>query len=217
VQRADIGGDQLLAALELLAQQLLDRRDIHVQQRGQRTKAHDVLEQLALAGIAVRLIGHAGQRHADHDDVLAELRRLHRLGVVIEKVAAGLNAGDILVPGLGVHGDHQIHPAAARAQVPGFRHPHLIPGRQALDVGWEDVPGRRRDAHAQDRLGEQRIGAGRTGPVHIGELDNEVIDPLETFHAVYLLQHTCSACATSIRKRCMSHAPVGHRSAHSPQ
>ena len=129
---------------------------------------------------------------------------------------------DVLVPGLRVHRDHQVRAAAARRQVAGFGDPHLIPGRQALDVGREDVAGRRRDSHAQDRLGEQRVGAGRPRSVDVGELDDEVVDPLEglprgLFAAACVLRPLVPAWATSIRKRSISHAPVGQRSAHSPQ
>ena len=53
VQRLDVGGDQLVVALELLAEQLLDHAGIHVEQRRQRADIDDVLEQLALARVGV--------------------------------------------------------------------------------------------------------------------------------------------------------------------
>ena len=45
--------DQLVLALELLADQLLDLGRVHVEQRRQRADIDDVLEQLALARIGV--------------------------------------------------------------------------------------------------------------------------------------------------------------------
>ena len=217
VQRLDVGGDQLVAALELDRQQLLDHGRIQVDQGGNRAKPDDVLEQLALPRVIVGLVGDAGQRHADDNDVRAQLFRRDRLGIVVEQIAAGLDRLDVGVPGLRVHRDHQVRPAAAGSEMTGFRNADFIPGGQALDVGWEDVARCGGDAHSQHGLGEQGVGAGRSRSIHVGELDDEVVDPLQAFYAVYLLQHDWSATATSIRKRCMSQAPVGQRSAHSPQ
>ena len=53
LQRVDVGVEQLLLALELLADQLLDLGDIDVEQRRQRADIDDVLEQLALARVGV--------------------------------------------------------------------------------------------------------------------------------------------------------------------
>jgi hypothetical protein len=53
MKRVQVGVDQLFLRLELLSDQLLDRRDVHVQKRAERAEIHDVLEQLALARIAV--------------------------------------------------------------------------------------------------------------------------------------------------------------------
>ena len=44
VQRVDIGGDQLVTALELLAEQLLDDHRIHVEQRRKRADINNILE-----------------------------------------------------------------------------------------------------------------------------------------------------------------------------
>src|ERR1700756_2647338 len=45
----------------------------------------DVLEQLALARIAVFLVGHLGERHADHGDVLAQPGGGNRLRRIVEQ------------------------------------------------------------------------------------------------------------------------------------
>ena len=178
IERAQIGPDQGVLAAELLADQLFDRRHVHVQERRQGAQIDDVLEQLALAGVVVFAVGDRGQRRADDGDVVAKLRRRHRLGRVIKQIAAGLDLGEVLVPGLRVHRHHHVDPAAA-AEMALFADPHLEPGRQALDVRRKDVARARRDPHAQDRLGEQRVGAGRARSVDIGEFDDEVVDALQ--------------------------------------
>ena len=212
MQRVLVGVEQLLLALELLGDQLLDRRHVHVEQRRERADIHDVLEQLALARIGVFAIADRGQRHADDGDVGPEFRRRQRLGRVVEQVAARLDHRDVLVPGLRVHRDHEID-AAAGAEVARFGDAHLVPGRQALDVGREDVARRHRHAHAQHRTGEQLVGAGGAGAVDVGEADDEVVYAADWC----LVRHRSSACVISIRYFFMSQAPVGQRSAHSPQ
>jgi hypothetical protein len=44
-----VGLDQRILAAELLADQLLDRRHVHVEERRQGAEVDDVFEQLALA------------------------------------------------------------------------------------------------------------------------------------------------------------------------
>ena len=212
MQRVLVGGEQLLLALVLLLDQLLDFGNVHVDQRRQRAQIDDVLEQLALARIGVFAVADRGQGHADDGDVVAELRGRQRLGVIVEQVAAGLDRGDILVPGLRVHRHHEIG-AAARAEMAGFRDADLVPGRQALDVGREDVARRAGNAHAQHRAGKQLVGAGRTRTVDVGKPDDEVVYAADWC----LVRHRSSAWVMSMRYFFMSQAPVGQRSAHSPQ
>jgi hypothetical protein len=159
VQGFVVGGNQLRLAGELFGERGLDDVQLDIQQGGQRPHIDDVLEQLPLPGQHVAFVAHRGQRHADHGDVVAEFRRRQGLGAVVEQIPAGLDLGDVLVPGLRVHGDHQVNPAAP-AQIAGLGHPYLEPGRQALDVGGKDVARRHRHAHAQDRLGEKGVCAG---------------------------------------------------------
>ena len=184
MQRVLIGVEQLFLALVLFGDQLFDLADIHVEQRRQRAEIDDVLEQLALARLGIFAIGDGGERHADDGDVVAEFRRRERLGRIVHQITAGLDAGDVLVPGLRVHRHHQIG-AAAGAEMAGFRNPHLVPGRQALDVGGENIARRDRDAHAQHRAGEHFVGARRSRAVDVGEPDDEVVYALEW--------HACSA------------------------
>ncbi len=182
MQRMHVRLDQLVLGAELLGDQLLDRADVHVEDRRERADIDDVLEQLALARIDVFAIADRGQRNADDRDVVAEARGRQRLGVVVEQVAALLDRGDVLVEGLRVHRDHQVD-AAARAQMPGLGDAHLVPGRQALDVRREDVARGDRHAHPHHGAGEQLVGAGRTRTVDVGKPDDEVVYALDR-HAV---------------------------------
>ena len=207
-QRLEIGVDQLLLALELFRQQRLDDAHIHVEHGRERAEAHDVLHQLALAGVVVFTVADLGQRHADDGQILAEFGGRHRARAIIEEVAAIFDRGDVLVPGLWVHRDHEVG-AAARAEPALFADAHLEPGRQALNVGGEDVAGRHRHAHAHDGAGEQEVGGGRTGAVDVGEPNDEIVDAFDG--------HYAPARGSWIENFCMSQAPVGQRSAHMPQ
>src|SRR5580700_6664019 len=91
--------------------------------------------------------------------------------------------------------------------------PHLVPGRQPLDVGGKDVARRDRNTVAQDRAREQFVGARRARAVDVGEANDEVV-----YAADRLLDgHDVPAWVISMRYFCMSQAPVGQRSAHRPQ
>ncbi len=120
--------------LELLAQQLLDHRQLDVEQGGERADIDDVLEQLALPRIGVFGIADRGERHADRGDVGAEPFRRQRPRRVVEQVAARLDAGDVLVPGLRVHRHHEVG-AAARAE-PALRRRRAPRTRSAVPGCW---------------------------------------------------------------------------------
>src|SRR5215212_5181393 len=95
----------------------------------------------------------------------------------------------------------------------GFGDPHLVPGRQSLDVGGKDVARRDRHAMTQYGAGEQFVGAGRARAINVREANDEVV-----YAADRLLDgHDVPARVISIRYFCMSQAPVGQRSAHRPQ
>ena len=70
-----------------------------------------------------RLFRHQRQRSSargcNAEPCNAEFRLRHRLGGIVEQVTAGLDAGDVLVPGMRVHRDHKVG-AAARAVIAGF-------------------------------------------------------------------------------------------------
>ncbi len=225
LQRLDVRLQQRLLALVLFREQLLDFGGVDVEQRREGADIDDVLEQLALPRVAVGRIADLGERHADEVDVLAELRFRQRLGVVVEQIAAGFDFLQIRVPGLRVHRHHQVD-AAAPGLIAGLVDAHLVPGRQALDVGREDVARGDRHAHPQDGAREQLVGRSRSRAVDVGELDDEIVYGLDAFHSWLsphaafrcgLLRQPGPACVMSSRNFCMSQAPVGQRSAHSPQ
>jgi hypothetical protein len=57
----------------LLGDQLFERLDLDIQKRGQRADIDDILEELPLARLAIFLRADIGERHAEHDDILAQL------------------------------------------------------------------------------------------------------------------------------------------------
>ena len=185
-QRLDVGVDELFLALVLLAEQLLDRVLVDVEQDREHTEIDDVLEQLALAGVGVGGVADRRQWRADDIDVVSKGRRRHRLGRIVEQIAAGRDLLDVLCPGLRVHRDHHVD-AAAASEIALLGDADLVPGRQALDIRREDVARADGYTHAQDRSREQFIGRRRPGAVDVGELDDEIVN------GSYCLRHACSA------------------------
>lgn len=53
--------------------------------------------------------------------------------------------------------------------------PNLIPGRQSLNIGWEVVLPTDRNAHAKQGFHEHGVGTGRTGAIHIADLQGEIV------------------------------------------
>ena len=182
---------------------------------GERADIDDVLEQLALARVGVVVVADRGQRHADDVDVVAELRRRQRLGRIVEQVAAGLDLGDVLVPGLRVHRDHQVD-AAAPAEIAGLDDAHLVPGRQALDVGREDVARATGTPMRRIALANSSLAVAEPEPLTLANLTTKSLTLLSQARL-----SACDirrlACVISSRNFCMSQAPVGQRSAHRPQ
>ena len=227
----EVGLEQLGLALVLLAEQRRDDLGLDAEHRRQHADIDDVLEQLALARVGVARGAQVGERNAEDMDVVAKARRRHRLGAVVEEIAAGLELGEVLVPGLRVHRHHQVDAAAPR-QVAALADAHLVPGRQALDVRREDVARADRHAHAQEAPREQLVRRRRARAVDVRELDDEIVDGFDprrrsrphvarhvstgTFLGVALRQPLPARVCETVNF-CMSQAPVGQRSAHSPQ
>ena len=174
VQRPNIGFDQLGLALELVGDQAFDHADFNIQQRRERADIDDVLEQLTLPQIGIFAGADFRQRHAERDDVAAQTRGGPGSRRIIEEVTSRLDRRDVLVEGLGVHGDHDVGPAE-RAEPASFADANLIPGRQPLDIRGKDVAGGDRDAHAQDRTREQQVGAGGAGTIDVCETYYKIV------------------------------------------
>ena len=91
-----IGGDQLVLALEPLADQRLDGAKLDVEQRRKRADINDVLVELALPRVGIFRGADLGQRHAQDLDVVAGQKMRDGPGRIVEEVAARLDRGDIL-------------------------------------------------------------------------------------------------------------------------
>ena len=145
-----------------------------------------------------------------------------RFGGIVEQIAARVDRGNVLGPGLRVHRHHKVD-AAAPTKMTGAADPDLIPGGQALDVRRKDVSRRDRYAHPQDRLREHGVGAGRAGTIHVGELDYKVVHRRQWRGAatgigfIHHVRHASPACVMLRRNLRISQAPVGQRSAQRPQ
>src|SRR5690606_27188447 len=92
----------------------------------------------------------------------------------------------------------------------------LVPRRQPLDIRREEVLPTDRHAHPEDRPHQQRVRAGGAGPVHVRQLDDEVVYPILR-HGTSASTLWSTAYGTASVDFCISHAPVGQRSAHRPQ
>ena len=208
LERLQIGGDQLVLALELLADQRLDDLQLDVEQRRERADVDDVLVELALPRIVISGSADRGQRQPEDLDVVAGQKMADGPRRIVEEIAAGLERRDILREGLRIHGDQNIG-ASARAEPDRPRSPALRTRWAGPDVRGEDVARRDRHAHPQDRPRKQQIGACRSRAVDVGEANDEVVYSVD--------RHRGPACAISMVNFIMSQAPVGQRSAQSPQ
>ena len=220
--RLHVGVDQVFLGAEHLGDHGADDLDIDPGQPGHRADIGHVLHQHAGARIVELLVAHARQRHADGGDILARMQVRSRPGRVVEQETARRDFRQVLLVGLRIHGDDQIGLARAREiAVPGDA--DLVPGRQALDVGREEVLAHHGHAHTEDRLGQQPVGRGRAGAVHIADLDHEVVHTHfarrfnDVLHSAATFPASLSTCGMKMSASCMSHAAVGQRSAHRPQ
>ena len=161
---------------ELLGEHPAD--DVHVdpEQRRERPGVGDVLHERPLARSREGVVAELRVRHPEERHVAAEERVGQGPRRVVEHVAARLHLLHVARVRLRVHRDHQIVLARPRG-VAVLVDADLVPGRQPLDVRREQVLPRDGDPHAEDRLHEEAVGAGRARPVHVGELDGEIVRP----------------------------------------
>ena len=100
---------------------------------------------------------------------------------VAREVVPGLgqHPQDLLPPPVrGVRGEPHLRVRAHEAapEVARLADPHLVPGRQPLDVRREHVLAGDRHAHPEDGLHDQAVGGRRTAPVGGGDLEGEFVD-----------------------------------------
>lgn len=195
IDRGHIGLDQVRLGPEHLLDHGADDLDINPGQTGNGADIGHILHQHAGAGIVELGIAQARQRHADGSDVLAGMQFRARPGIIIEQIAARRDFGEIALVGLGIHRDDEIGRAGTR-HIGVLGDADLEPGRQALDVGWEQVLANHGHAHAEDRLHQQAIGTGRAGAVHIADLDDKVVDA-DIRHGVHDVLHSAAMLRAS--------------------
>ncbi len=170
----EVAGHQFLLVGEGLFQELFDHGHVYIQQRREGPQVTDVLHEDAGADVLELLVHQLRQGHAEQGDVFPRQLLVPGPGGVIQEITAGAHFRQVLGVSLGVHGHHDVHPAGA-GEITLAAHADLEPGGQALDVGGEEVLAHHGDAHAEDGLHEQAVGAGGTGAVDVRDLDDEVV------------------------------------------
>jgi hypothetical protein len=170
---------------KLLVEQLVDDGHVDVEQRHQRAEVGDVLHQDPLARVVEDLVAELGEGDADEGDVGAGEGSVERPARIVQQRATRADLLDVARVGLDVHGDDQVVVERAR-RVAGLADPHLVPGRQPLDVGGKQVLSRDGDPHPEDRLHEETVRARRPRPVDVSQLEREVVGPdrLLLMHAI---------------------------------
>ena len=186
-QGLDVGFSQFGIFAELRAQGIDQDLQFHIEQRGHCPDIDDVFQQGPHLRIVKGLVAEQGHGDADDRDIVALESLRQGLRGIVHKIAAGNEAVVILAQGLAVHRHHHVD-IAPPAQIALFVDPHLVPGRQPLDIGGEDVLWADRHAHAEHRFGKEVIGAGRAGAVDVGKTDDKIVDAFQSLHG-------CPACA----------------------
>ncbi len=174
VDRLPVGVHQRRLAPVPFLEQRADHVGIHVQQRRQRAGVRDVLHQDPLAHAGEPCVAHLGERDAQIGDIGPEQPLIERPGRVVQQPAPGTDFGDVPAVGGGIERHHQVEMRRPRG-IAALADPDLIPGRQPLNVGRKHVLAGDRNAHPEDRLHDEPVGGGRSGPVGGGDLEREVV------------------------------------------
>ncbi len=140
---------------------------------GKHAVVDHVLDQAAQLGVLADVGDKLIERHRVEDDVLAQFAQLQRL--VVEDGSAGVEGEDVLAGGLGIHRDQEVD-LLLPGNVAVLVGPDRVPGRQAGDVGGEQVLAGDGDPHLEDGAQQDEIGGLAAGPVDGGDLDTEVVD-----------------------------------------
>src|SRR5258705_10540949 len=214
LNRTTICLEQPLLLRELLGQHLTDDLHVDAQKRGQRARIHNIAKQRAIPIALEVLDAHPPEGDAEDGDPFADQVRLEWPRRVVEEVPALPYRCDGLRVRTRIERDDQIHLLGSR-RVPVLADANVVERWQPLDVRWEDVFPRDRDAHPKDRLHEQAVCAGRARAVHCGHPEREVVDAAHAIATAGSARESAYGITSS--NFFMSHAAVGHRSAHNPQ
>jgi hypothetical protein len=143
----------------------------------------DHVGQLLAQGVVLDLrLGQLGERHGIVGHVRADVHG--RVHVFVDHDTARPHRLEVLVPGGRVEGDQDVH-LVGPSHVALRRDPKLVPRREPLDVGRKDVLGGHRNAHVEDRPGQNQVCGLASGTVDRGGLNGEVVDDLLGHFASY--------------------------------
>jgi hypothetical protein len=173
VVEADADGVEVkLGRLDLLGKLLADGlfHPLHVDREQVCGDSHvdHVLDQLTQLGVCAGGGGELIEGDGVAGEVGAQIAELERL--VVDDGRAGSEREHILARGLGVHGDEDVDVGLAR-NPSVFADANGVPGREAGDVGWEEVLAGDGHAHAKDAAQQNAVGGLRAGPVDGCNLD----------------------------------------------
>ena len=223
-QGVDIGLDKARFGFEILADQGVGGVLIDAQQFGQRAHIDDVLEQLALARIGVGRVAHRGQRHADQGDVVANALRRQRLGRIVEQIAARLDgrprpwprSAGFIATIRSTPPRRPRWPASLTRTSYQVGRPWMLEGKMLRAA--TGTPMRRID------LPNNELALAEPEPLTLANLTTKsLMAPTSRRRTavrgevVHHIRHAPSACVMLSRNLRMSQAPVGQRSAQSPQ
>ncbi len=184
--RGVVRGQQRRFLRELLLREGAHHLGIDADEGGQGARIRDVLHQDALAHTLEGRVAQVRQRHAQVGDVGPVQLVVERPARVEHQPAAAAHLGHVLRVGGGVQRHHQVEVRGAGG-VAVFADPDLVPRGQALDIRREDVLARDRNAHPEDGLHDEAVGAGRAGAVGRGDLEGEVVDAIHHSGVPWLL------------------------------
>ncbi len=152
---------------------MLDGLPRDAEQPGDDPDVDHVGQLLAQSVVLDLCLGELGKRHRVVGDVGPGVCR--RVGLLVDHHTAGSDGLQVVSPRRGVERDQDVD-LVRPGHVPLGRDSQLVPGREALDVGGEDVFGRDRDSHVEDGPGQHQVGGLTAGSVDGRRLDGEVVD-----------------------------------------
>ena len=148
LDRVEVHLDRFGLGLEVTPEAVVDRLQGDVEEPGDDADIEHVEELLAQLVVVDPRFRQLGERDRVVEDIIP--RAGGRVSGVVDDRGAGLDSLQIGLPGRRVERDQDLG-IALPGHVALRRDADLEPGRQPLDVGREDVLGRDRYAHVEDR------------------------------------------------------------------